>query len=127
MSENLNPNQFGSVHCFDCGEKLEDGSSHIHLSPEDVAGWKSLAASSDRFHKIDHAARYTPFNTNDSEALRAHLISSGHYYHPNSISDLSHSELLEAHETSHEEDAQYPEDEREIHTTIGNRHKHVER
>jgi hypothetical protein len=124
---NLNDQQFGSVNCLDCGKPLEDGSFHVHLSNDDVHAWKSLAAAADAHHKADHAARYTPFNINDTNALRAHLKSGGHYFHPESVDNTEHEYLVQAHEDAHaEDDANYAPEEREQHTMIGNRHKHIE-
>lgn len=123
---NLSDKQFSNVNCIDCGKPLAEGTSHIHLSAEDVAGWKALAAASEAHHKADHAARTTPFKLSDVDALRAHLKSSGHYFHPESVDNTEHEYLLQAHEDAHaEDDANYPPEERDQHTTIGGRHKHL--
>jgi hypothetical protein len=124
---NLNNQQFGSVHCLDCSEPLKDGSFHVHLSENDVNTYKALAAASDAHHKAGHIARYTPFNVNDTAALREHLKSPGHYMHAESVDNTEHEHLLAAHAEDHaEQDANYAPEEREQHTMIGNRHKHIE-
>ena len=125
--DNLADGQFGKVNCIDCGKPLKNGTTHLHLSEDDVNAWKALAAASDAHHKAAHAAHYQPFNVNDTEALRAHLKSPGHYMHPESVDNTEHEWLTIAHDNDHSDMDEGPEDEREFHTTIGNRHKHVER
>ena len=126
MSDKNLGQQFSGVQCIDCGEHLEGGTSHIHLSNEDVAGYRAIAAWAEASHKADNAARTQPFKLSDTEALRAHLKSSGHYFHPESVDNTDHEDLLAAHEDAHaEDDANYAPHEREQHTTIGGRHKHI--
>ena len=122
----LNESQFGGVQCIDCGKPLSNGTTHIHLSEDDVNMYKAIHQAADEHHKADKVARYKPFNLNDTEALRAHLKSSGHYMHAASVDNTEHEYLLSAHEDDHAEGDQYPPDEREHHTNIGGRHKHVE-
>jgi rubrerythrin len=122
----LNESQFGGVQCIDCGESLSKGTTHIHLSENEVNMYKAMAHAADEHHKVDKAARYKPFNLNDTEALRAHLKSSGHYMHTESVDNTEHEYLLSAHEDDHADGDQYPPEEREHHTNIGGRHKHVE-
>lgn len=126
MSDNLNSQQFGNVNCLDCGKPLENGNTHIHLSQEDVAGYKAIYAAAQAHHEKDRIAHYKPFNLKDTAALREHLKSSGHYMHAESVDNTGHEDLLAAHEDDHANMDMGPADEREHHTTLSGHHKHVE-
>jgi hypothetical protein len=122
----LNESQFGNVQCIDCGKPLNNGATHIHLSNEDVEGYRALAGAAKEHHETDKNSRYKPFSLKDTNALRAHLKSSGHYMHAESVDNTEHEHLLSAHEDDHAEMDSFSPEEREHHTNIGGHHKHVE-
>ena len=74
--------------------------------------------------EMDAHLRTAPTDTRDHAALKAHLLSSGHYAHPLDVHEMTHEELQAHHDADHAEMDAGPKDERENYTNLGFEHFH---
>jgi len=103
--------------CDGCGESLPAGHSHIHLSPEDIDTYKSLAQAAHMQAQMDEHMAKAPANLGDRASLASHLQSPAHWIntHPDHSLEL----LQDMHADDH--------DEFEIeHITLNGSHFHSE-
>jgi len=97
---------------------------HIHLDRADVDGMKAMASAGQMHAEMDKHQRTAPTDTRDHAALKAHMLSSGHYAHPLDVHEVSHAELKALHDEDHATMDAGPADERENYTNMGFEHFH---
>jgi hypothetical protein len=98
--------------------------THIHLSRSDVDALHAYHQAGLLAGQIDTHMRTAPTDVRDHAALKAHMLSSGHYAHPLDVHDMTHEELKAHHDEDHATMNAGPADERENYTDFGHEHMH---
>jgi hypothetical protein len=97
---------------------------HIHLDRSDVDAMLAYAQAGRMAGAMDHHMRTAPTDVRDHAALKAHMLSSGHYANPLEVHDMDHATLKWDHDRHHAEMDKGPEDEREKYTNFDHEHMH---
>ena len=97
---------------------------HIHLDRSDVDALHAYAQAGRMAGEFDTHMRTAPTDVRDHAALKAHMLSSGHYAHPLDVHDMTHEELKNHHDEDHANMDSGPVDEREHYTNLGFEHMH---
>lgn len=113
-------NQGHTPKCKNCGEPAD----HIHISKEDVASMQAISQASRISGEMDQHMRTAPTDMRDHAALKAHMLSSGHYAHPLDVHDMTHETLKAYHDEDHANMDAGPADEREHYTNFEHEHMH---
>jgi hypothetical protein len=104
-----------------CGKPV---GSHIHLTKEDRDAMEAWASEGQRHAEMDKFMRTAPTDVRDHAALKAHMLSSGHYAHPMDVHEMTHAELKAHHDEDHAKMDAGPAVERENYTNFGFEHFH---
>ena len=86
--------------------------------------YEAASQAGQRHAEMDKHLRTAPTDVRDHAALKAHMLSSGHYTHPETVHNMSHEDLKDLHDEDHHSMDSGPADEREHYTTMGFEHFH---
>lgn len=119
-------NEFNAGHSPICPELgcNDPADTHIHLSRSDVDSMRGMAQAGQMAAEVDKHMRTAPTDTRDHAALKAHMLSSGHYAHPMDVHEMTHERLKAYHDEDHANMDAGPADERENYTDFGHEHMH---
>ena len=119
-------NEFSAGHSPICPELgcNDPADTHIHLSRSDVDSMRGMAQAGQMAAEVDKHMRTAPTDTRDHAALKAHMLSSGHYAHPMDVHEMTHDRLKAYHDEDHANMDAGPADERENYTDFGHEHMH---
>lgn len=98
--------------------------SHIHLGRSDIDAMEAFSQAGRLHAQVDAHMRTAPTDTRDHAALKAHMLSSGHYAHPLDVHEMDHATLKAYHDEDHANMDAGPADERENYTDFGHEHMH---
>ena len=122
MSKN---DEFSKGHTPECPEAFcNRPADHIHLDRSDVDALHAYAQAGRMAGEFDAHMRTAPTDTRDHAALKAHMLSSGHYAHPLDVHEMTHETLKAYHDEDHANMDAGPADERENYTDFGHEHMH---
>jgi len=122
----MSKSEFDAGHSPICPELgcNDPADSHIHLSREDVDSMRAYSQAGQMAGAMDKHMRTAPTDTRDHAALKAHMLSSGHYAHPLDVHEMTLATLKAYHDEDHGNMDAGPADERENYTNFGHDHMH---
>lgn len=117
--------EFSQGHTPECPEAFcNRPADHIHLDRSDIDAMEAFSQAGRLHAQIDVHMRTAPTDVRDHAALKAHMLSSGHYAHPLDVHEMTHETLKAYHDEDHANMDAGPEDERENYTDFGHEHMH---
>jgi hypothetical protein len=125
MSKNEEFSQGRTPECPEASCNRPAG-DHIHLDRSDIDAMEAFSQAGRLHGQIDAHMRTAPTDMRDHAALKAHMLSSGHYAHPLDVHEMSHERLKQFHDEDHANMDAGPADERENYTDFGHEHMHNE-
>ena len=97
---------------------------HIHLDRSDVDAMQAWSQAGQMSADVSEHMRTAPTDVRDHAALKAHMLSSGHFAHPLDVHEMDHATLKAYHDEDHANMDAGPADERENYTNFEHEHMH---